>query len=100
MQDDERQELAAVRQGRQRQADVVSHRQQQQGPGAAALILSRRVKSENLGPGASDGSTGSSVMPQIGQLPGASRMISGCIGQVYFVATAATLPRLSALPEA
>ena len=26
---------------------------------------------------------GSSAMPQIGQLPGASRTISGCIGQVY-----------------
>ncbi len=28
---------------------------------------------------------GSSAMPQIGQGPGASRMISGSIGQVYFV---------------
>ena len=25
-------------------------------------------------------------MPQMGQLPGASRTISGCIGQVYFIA--------------
>lgn len=24
-------------------------------------------------------------MPQMGQLPGASRTISGCIGQVYFI---------------
>ncbi len=29
--------------------------------------------------------TGSSAMPQIGQVPGASRRISGCIGHVYWL---------------
>jgi len=32
---------------------------------------------------------GSSAMPQIGQLPGPSRMISGCIGQVQLIAAGA-----------
>lgn len=31
---------------------------------------------------------GSSAIPQMGQLPGASRTISGCIGQVYSTAPA------------
>src|SRR5580704_16876996 len=33
---------------------------------------------------------GSSVMPQMGHDPGASRTISGCMGQVYWVRVAAT----------
>ncbi len=36
----------------------------------------------------SDAVSGSSAIPQIGQLPGPSRMISGCIGQVYCCARA------------
>ncbi len=46
---------------------------------------SRRVKSTSSGLGASssEGSSGSSPMPQIGQVPGPSRRISGCIGQVH-----------------
>jgi len=44
----------------------------------------RRRKSISSGFSSSsiDGSIGSSAMPQIGQSPGASRTISGCIGQV------------------
>ena len=33
---------------------------------------------------------GSSAMPQMGQDPGWSRTISGCMGQVYWVSVAAT----------
>jgi hypothetical protein len=43
---------------------------------------------------------GSSAMPQIGQLPGASRTISGCIGQVHSVfVTGATVSGSSAMPH-
>ena len=70
------------------------------GTATAALIHMRRVKSVNSSLGASEGKTGSSAMPQIGQDPGASRMICGCIGQVYCVPTAVTLTRLAALPDA
>jgi len=52
------------------------------GTAAAAEIHIRRVKSVSSSLGSSEGSIGSSAMPQIGQAPGASRMISGCIGQV------------------
>ena len=53
------------------------------GMAAAALIHIRRVKSASSGLGPPVGSIGSSAMPQIGQLPGASRTICGCIGQVH-----------------
>jgi hypothetical protein len=45
----------------------------------------RRVMSTSSGFGASSSVTtrGSSAIPQIGQAPGWSRTISGCIGQVY-----------------
>ena len=48
----------------------------------------RRVMSRSSGLPASPaaGVIGSSAMPQIGQLPGSSRTISGCIGQVHSVA--------------
>ena len=48
-------------------------------------IQKRRVMSASSGSGpiAAAGSSGSSAMPQIGQAPGPSRRISGCIGQVY-----------------
>ena len=57
---------------------------------SAALTTSRRVKSlsSGFGPGSAAGTTGSSAMPQIGQSPGASRTICGCIGQVYLVPAA------------
>src|SRR4029434_6356800 len=43
---------------------------------------------------------GSSAMPQIGQDPGPSRMISGCIGQVHLVAPVGIRPsRSSGRPE-
>jgi hypothetical protein len=49
-------------------------------------------RSSWFAPSSSEGCSGSSAMPQIGQLPAASRTISGCIGQVYFAlaATGAT----------
>ena len=53
------------------------------GTAAAELIHMRRVKSTNSPLGSSEGTIGSSAMPQIGHSPGASRTISGCIGQVY-----------------
>ena len=48
------------------------------------LIQNRRVMSTSSGLGGSSAGTviGSSAMPQIGQSPGSSRTISGCIGQV------------------
>jgi hypothetical protein len=51
----------------------------------AAAIQNRRVIATSSGSGAvsSAGTRGSSAMPQIGQVPGASRTISGCIGHVY-----------------
>ena len=52
------------------------------GTAAAAETHMRRVKSVNSWLGSSEGSIGSSAMPQIGHEPGASRIISGCIGQV------------------
>jgi hypothetical protein len=55
------------------------------GTASAALTQSRRVKSmsSGLGPSSPVITAGSSAMPQIGQAPGPSRMISGCIGQVH-----------------
>jgi len=57
-----------------------------------ALPHKRRVMSmsSGLGPSSRDDSSGSSAMPQIGQLPGASRRICGCIGQVQIVPAAAS----------
>src|SRR5205085_7156542 len=48
-------------------------------------VQNRRVMSTSSGSGPScnAGTRGSNAMPQMGQLPGASRMISGCIGHVY-----------------
>ena len=63
------------------------------GPDSTAPTQNRRVISTSSGFGASVrvGSAGSSAMPQIGQAPGASRRICGCIGQVQMVpATTAT----------
>jgi hypothetical protein len=44
----------------------------------------RRVKSTSsgFGPSSSEGSSGSSAIPHIGQVPGPSCRICGCIGQV------------------
>ena len=39
-------------------------------------------KSSSFGPSSRLASAGSSAMPQIGQLPGPTWRISGCIGQV------------------
>src|SRR5271154_788351 len=54
---------------------------------SATLIQKRRVMSASSGEGSSPALTtrGSSVMPQIGQLPGSERTICGCIGQTYSV---------------
>jgi len=50
----------------------------------ASPIQKRRVMSASswLGWASADASTGSSAMPQIGQLPGPTWRICGCIGQV------------------
>ena len=52
---------------------------------SAPATHSRRVKSTSsgLGVSSSDGSSGSSAMPQIGQVPGPSWRICGCIGHVH-----------------
>src|SRR6185312_11307643 len=58
------------------------------GTDSAALTQKRREKSTSsgFGPSSPVGTPiGSSAMPQIGQSPGLSRTISGCIGQVYCV---------------
>ena len=55
---------------------------------STAPTQNRRVKSTSSGFGPSSAAgipIGSSAIPQIGQSPGPSRTISGCIGQVYFV---------------
>src|SRR5260221_662924 len=52
---------------------------------SATLIQTRRVMSASTGAASSSAvlTRGSSAIPQIGQLPGPGRTISGCIGQVY-----------------
>ncbi len=54
-----------------------------------------------FGPASTSTVRGSSAMPQIGQSPGASRTISGCIGQVHsvLVAGAAGSAGSSAMPH-
>src|SRR6202047_5465917 len=54
---------------------------------STSAIQNRLVMSINSGSGASSSETcsGSSAMPQIGQLPGPTCRTSGCIGQVYMV---------------
>ncbi len=54
---------------------------------SATLIQKRRVMSASSGFASSPAVTtrGSSVIPQIGQLPGSERTICGCIGQTYSV---------------
>ena len=72
------------------------------GTASATLIHSRLVISASSGLVSSAvTSRGSSAMPQIGQEPGASRTISGCIGQVYSVrfAGAGTVAGSSAMPH-
>jgi hypothetical protein len=58
------------------------------GNDSATPIQNRRVMSASSGLAASAavGAIGSSAMPQIGQLPGPLRTISGCIGQVHWPA--------------
>ena len=54
------------------------------GNASAAATTKRRVMSvsSGLSPAVADGVSGSSAMPQIGQLPGPCCRISGCIGHV------------------
>ena len=61
----------------------------------------RMSRYSSLGPSSTVATRGSSAMPQIGQLPGASRTISGCIGQVHsvLVAGAAGTVGSSAMPH-
>ncbi len=58
---------------------------------SGAVTISRRVMSTSsgFGPSSAVGVIGSSAMPQIGQDPGPSRTISGCIGQVHLTPGAA-----------
>ena len=58
---------------------------------SAKLIQKRRVMSRNSGFSSAAAVTvrGSRAIPQIGQLPGSKRTISGCIGQVYSTLLAA-----------
>ena len=70
------------------------------GTAAATLTQSRRVKSVSSWLGSSEGIIGSKAMPQIGQAPGSSRTISGCIGQVHCVPAGADFSTLTAAPEA
>ena len=51
---------------------------------SGSVHQNRREKSRSSGISSSsaEGTIGSSAIPQIGQWPGASRTISGCIGQV------------------
>ena len=58
----------------------------------ARLIQKRRVMSRSSGFVSSTVTVrGSSVMPQIGQLPGSARTTSGCMGQVYSVLLAGSV---------
>jgi hypothetical protein len=54
---------------------------------SASPIQSRRVisTSSGLGPASAVASSGSSAMPQMGQAPGPTCRISGCMGHVYMV---------------
>ena len=66
------------------------------------LIQKRRLMSRSSGFSSSGATTGrgSNAMPQIGQLPGPERTISGCIGQVYSILVAAKgLSGSSAIPH-
>jgi hypothetical protein len=62
------------------------------GSDKAALTQKRRLMSTSsgFGPSSSVGISGSSAIPQIGQLPGPTWRISGCIGQVQ-IAPSGTL---------
>src|SRR5678815_4471547 len=57
--------------------------------GTVNRVLTQNLRriSTSSGFSSSDKETvrGSKAIPQIGQLPGASRMISGCMGQVYSI---------------
>ena len=69
---------------------------------SARLIQNRRVMSRSSGLSSSTVTVrGSSAMPQIGQLPGSARTISGCMGQVYssLVAGSAGDSGSSAIPH-
>ncbi len=57
----------------------------------ASPIQNLRVmsRSSSLGPVSAVTITGSSAIPQIGHAPGPGRRISGCIGQVHSVGSAA-----------
>ena len=69
----------------------------------AAAVQNRRVMSASSGSGGSSTSTvrGSSAIPQAGQVPGASRNTSGCIGQMYSTRRAgvAAVSGSSAIPQ-
>ena len=63
---------------------VAAHFQRQHGKVSTRPIQNRRVMSTSsgLGPVSVPAISGSSAMPQIGQEPGPTFRISGCMGQV------------------
>ena len=67
----------------------------------SAASQNRRVmsRSSSLSSSSPVAAIGSSAMPHLGQLPGSSRTISGCIGQVHFVAAGAGATGSSAIPH-
>src|SRR5579871_393407 len=68
---------------------------------SAKLTQNRRVMSRSSGLSSSAATVrGSKAIPQIGQCPGPSRTISGCIGQVYSLSVAASgISRSNAIPQ-
>ena len=77
------------------------------GSANTTLTWNRRVMSSSSGFCSSTVTVrGSNAMPQIGQSPGASRTISGCMGQTYSVRDAGStgaagsraMPQLGQLP--
>src|SRR5712692_7796312 len=66
-------------------SDSPSMESSKTGSDKAALTQKRRRIESYSGSASTPAkmSKGSSAMPQMGQLPGPNRMISGCIGQVY-----------------
>ncbi len=82
---------AAPRSRKRTPSPIASHNT---GIDSASAIQKRRVMSTSSGFSSSAvvGMTRSSAIPQMGQLPGPARRISGCIGQVYVALSAAVDP--------
>ena len=70
--------------GKTRPGTISAIESNRSGKVSARLIQNRRVMSASSGSTSASAETviGSKAIPQIGQDPGRSRLISGCIGQV------------------